>query len=113
MTKVRGDHEFPEYRSSVLPALKVCARACLFPHLSPRLAPLRQAQGKLWAAFLRRFAASNEELYCLPRLIVSDISSLGISTGSNSGTTHSRTLRTTDSGASASNSTAPSLYLRE
>jgi len=28
----------------------------------PRLAPLRQAQGKLWAAFLRRFAAGSEEL---------------------------------------------------
>jgi hypothetical protein len=30
--------------------------------VSPLLAPLRQAQGKLWAAFLRRFAASNVEL---------------------------------------------------
>jgi len=29
-----------------------------FPLLSPRLAPLRQAQGRLWAAFLRRFAAN-------------------------------------------------------
>ena len=68
MTKVRGDHEFPEYRSSVLPALKVCAGACLFPHLSPRLAPLRQAQGKLGAALLRRFAASNVELCSHPSL---------------------------------------------
>jgi hypothetical protein len=36
-------------------------------HLSsvhPRLAPLRQAQGKLWAAFFRRFAAFNES--CQP-----------------------------------------------
>src|ERR1039458_4387803 len=29
----------------------------------PRLTPLRQAQGKLWAAFLRRFAAKGPELY--------------------------------------------------
>src|ERR1700677_4158604 len=28
---------------------------------SPGLAPLRQAQGKLWAAFLRRFAAGSKD----------------------------------------------------
>ena len=31
--------------------------ACSFPFTYPQLAPLRQAQGKLWAAFFRRFAA--------------------------------------------------------
>lgn len=32
--------------------------ARLYFTLYPRLAPLRQAQGKLWAAFFRRFAAA-------------------------------------------------------
>jgi hypothetical protein len=37
-----------------LPPLRGLSRFLLRP---PRLAPLRQAQGRLWAAFLRRFAA--------------------------------------------------------
>ncbi len=32
--------------------------ACSCPAFHPRLTPLRQAQGKLWALFLRRFAAA-------------------------------------------------------
>src|ERR1700730_13363092 len=48
-----------------------------------------------------------------PRLIVSDKGSPAISTGLKSLTMNSRTLRTTDAGASTSNSTAPSLYFRE
>src|SRR5579864_7252945 len=32
----------------------------VFSRSYPRLAPLRQAQGKLWAAFCRRFAANTD-----------------------------------------------------
>jgi len=51
-------HFYPAY-----PGLSSWAIICrpsgayLLFHFYPRLAPLRQAQGKLWAVFLRRFAA--------------------------------------------------------
>jgi hypothetical protein len=35
--------------------------AFLFSTALPRLAPLRQAQGRQWAVFFRRFAATSEK----------------------------------------------------
>src|ERR1019366_6192660 len=60
-----------KWESRVLGGLPVRGETTLSPRWGsfilalahPRLTPLRQAQGKLWAAFLRRFAAKGPELY--------------------------------------------------
>src|SRR5579864_4174139 len=60
------DEQLAERPAMRISGLK-CVRESLLPprwgsitsHLHPRLTPLRQAQGRLWAAFLRRFAAEN------------------------------------------------------
>jgi hypothetical protein len=49
-----GNYVMPASMSSVL--FRPFGAGFLFC-CTPRLAPLRQAQGKLWAAFYRRFAA--------------------------------------------------------